>query len=106
LAGELERPDYCGERRGCFLAAVSAVVFWVSKIGSSPTSRLQRTAQAGFLLGWGQFGVGLARENVVKLGQLLPVKWCWGWGCFWATSARAATETGRWAADKTDTKLL
>jgi hypothetical protein len=37
--------------------------------GSSPTSRLQRTAQAGFLLGWGQFGVGLARENVVKWGH-------------------------------------
>jgi hypothetical protein len=43
--------------------------FWVSKIGSSPTSRLQRTAQAGFLLGWGQFGVGLARENAVKWGH-------------------------------------
>jgi len=69
LAGELERPGYCGERRDCFLAAVSAVIFWVSKIGSSPTSRLQRTAQAGFLLGWGQFGVGLARENAVKWGH-------------------------------------
>jgi hypothetical protein len=32
LAGELERPGYCGERRDCFLAAVSAVIFWVSKI--------------------------------------------------------------------------
>jgi hypothetical protein len=69
LARELERPGYCGERRGCFLAAVSAVIFWVSKIGSSPTSRLQRTAQAGFLLRWGQFGVGLARENAVKWGH-------------------------------------
>jgi hypothetical protein len=43
--------------------------FWVSKIGSSPTSRLQRTAQAGFLLGWGQREVGLARENAVKWGH-------------------------------------
>jgi hypothetical protein len=37
--------------------------------GSSPTNRLQRTAQAGFLLGWGQREVGLARENVVKWGH-------------------------------------
>jgi hypothetical protein len=37
--------------------------------GSSPTPRLQRTAQAGFLLGLGQIVAGLARENAVKWGH-------------------------------------
>jgi hypothetical protein len=80
------------------LAAVSAVVFWVSKIGSSPTSRLQRTAQARLFLKSGQIGAGLGGEIGVKLGQLLSVKWCRVWACLWVKSARAAAETGRWAA--------
>jgi hypothetical protein len=59
---------------------VSAVVFGPAKLGHSPTSRLQWTAQARFLLGLSLVEVGLAGEIGVKSGQLLPVRWCRMWG--------------------------
>ena len=55
----------------------------VFKLGYSPTSRLQRTAQARFLLRLGQIGAGLAGQIGVKLGQKLPVKWCRVWKLFY-----------------------
>jgi hypothetical protein len=50
-----------------------SLLIWVM---CGPTSRLQWTAQARFLLGLSLVEAGLAGEIGVKLGQLSPVRWC------------------------------